>query len=345
MKAQARDIGDALRALDPRFIAVLVYGPNEGLVRERADAFASQVVKDLKDPFNVAILSSADVIDDPARLADEAAAMSLMGGRRVVRVEGAGDAVAGPLGHVLSDPKGDSLIVISAGDLPPRSALRKLVEDAPNALAVPCYEDDARSLEALIRQILQQNGGLMIDADALRYLLDNLGADRMVARGEVEKLALYKARDTDRNVRLADVEAIIGNSATLAVDVVADAVMGGDLERLDRALTQAYVQGQSAITVLRAVGRRAMRLYEAAGHVAEGMRPEDAVKKLRPPVFFKDLPSFTAQARRWTPERLAAAIRIVTEAERDAKSGQFPAETICARACLRIANAARAGGR
>lgn len=269
--------------------------------------------------------------------------MSLMGGRRVVRVEGATDTVAGPLGHVLADPKGDSLLVISAGDLPPRSALRKLVEDAANGLAVPCYEDDARSLEALIRQILQQNGGLAIDRDAIRYLLDNLGADRMVARGEVEKLALYKAKDADRTVHLADVEAIIGNSATLAVDVVADAVMGGDLERLDRALTQAYVQGQSAITILRAVGRRAMRLYEAAGHVADGLRAEDAVKKLRPPVFFKDLPNFTAQLRRWTPERLATAIRILTEAESDSKSNLFPAETVCARACLRIANAARGG--
>src|SRR5690606_918412 len=124
MKASARDIGDALSALDRRFHEVLIYGPNEGLVRERADILARQVVADLKDPFNVAILTAAEVAADPARLVDEAAAMSLMGGRRVVRLDGANDAVAAPLQMLLEDIRGDSLVVLAAGDLPPRSALR-----------------------------------------------------------------------------------------------------------------------------------------------------------------------------------------------------------------------------
>lgn len=342
MKAAPRDIAGVLRKLDPGIHAVLVYGPNEGLVRERGDMLARQVVPDLRDAFNVAILTAADIAADPARLADEAAAMSLMGGRRVVRIDNAADAIAAPLAGVLEDFKGDSLIVICAAELPPRSALRQLVEGARNALAIPCYDDDSRSLNDLIQRGLGEQG-LKIDADAVAYMVENVGADRMVARGEIEKLALYMASEDDRVIRLRDVEAIIGNSAATAVDEVAAATLGGDFGRLDHAMTQATVQGQAAVSVLRAVARRIIRLYDAAAHVADGMRAEEAVKKLRPPVFFKDIDPFVAQLRRWTPERLAAALKLVTAAEADVKSGIFPADVVCARACLRIASAARQG--
>ncbi|MDA5192452.1 DNA polymerase III subunit delta [Govanella unica] len=341
MKLGPRDVDSQLRALDRRYAAVLVYGPNEGLVRERAETIARQVVPDLKDPFNVSNLTSSEIAADPARLGDEAAAMSMLGGRRVVRIDAAGEAVAGPLGFVLGDYKGDSLIVLAAGDLTPRSALRKLIEDAQNAVAIACYDDDARSIGDLIRASLEAQG-LRIEQDAGRYLVDHLGSDRMVARGELEKLGLYKAADSDRMIRLADVEAIIGDSSSTAIDEVASATTGGDLPALDRALEKAFIQGETAVGLLRAVARRLLRLYEASGYLAEGARPDEAVKRLRPPLFFKDVSPFTTQLNRWSAERLVSAIRIVQDAETDAKSSLLPAETICARACLRIANAARA---
>jgi len=47
--------------------------------------------------------------------ADEAAAISMMGGRRVVRVRGAGNELADLLDSFLDDPKGDALVVIEGG--------------------------------------------------------------------------------------------------------------------------------------------------------------------------------------------------------------------------------------
>src|SRR5690606_24588962 len=126
VKAAARDIAQHLKSLPPQFAAVLVYGPNEGLVRERARQLGRQIVADLNDPFNVARLTSSLIIQDPARLADEAAAISMLGGRRLVLVEGADDAVTAALKAVLEDPKGDALILLQAADLPARSSLRAL---------------------------------------------------------------------------------------------------------------------------------------------------------------------------------------------------------------------------
>lgn len=339
-KAAARDIPQHLKSLAPHFAAVLVYGPNEGLVRERVQQLAAQVVADLNDPFNVTRLTASVVANDPARLADEAAAISMLGGRRLVLVENADDAVTAALKAVLDDPKGDSLILLQAGDLPARSGLRALVEGAKTALALPCYEDDARSLEALAQSLTAQ-ADLRFDADALRYLTAHVGHDRMVAKGEIEKLILYMASSKDRRITLDDMLAAVGDSGEMTLDDVADAAAAGDLVRLERSLARAFLQGEAAVSILRAVGRRLMRLYDAAQHMAAGMRAEEAVKRLRPPVFFKDVAGYTGQLNRWTPATLMSAVRLLVEAEEQTKTTVMPADTICARACLRIANAVR----
>src|SRR5438067_1145495 len=118
MKVSSGQVESFLRRPDPKIRAVLLYGPDAGLVRERAEALGRTVCPDLRDAFGVADLAAATVAADPARLADEAAQISLMGGRRLVRVRDAGDGLATTFGRYLADPRGDSLIVAEAGDLP-----------------------------------------------------------------------------------------------------------------------------------------------------------------------------------------------------------------------------------
>jgi DNA polymerase-3 subunit delta len=97
---------------------VLVYGADEGLVRERATAAMRGVLgADIDDPFRLAVLDADPLRQDPARLADEAAQLSLLGGRRVVRVRDADDRLAKTLATVLEAPPGGALVVVEAGDL------------------------------------------------------------------------------------------------------------------------------------------------------------------------------------------------------------------------------------
>ena len=151
---------------------------------------AKSVLADLNDPFRVAELDEATLESDPARLWDEAAALSMMGGRRVVRVRGAGNGLAQTFQNFLAAPPGDALIVIEAGDLAKSGALRRVFEGADNAAAIPCYPDDDRELEDVVRSHLKSRG-LSIDEGALNYAVSRLGSDRGVTRSELEKLALY----------------------------------------------------------------------------------------------------------------------------------------------------------
>ena len=93
-------------------MAALIFGPDQGLVRERAETLIKSVVPNLKDPFLIADLDDGTLASDPARLFDEAAAISMLGGRRVVRVRGAGNSLAKLFERFLDDPAGDALVVL-----------------------------------------------------------------------------------------------------------------------------------------------------------------------------------------------------------------------------------------
>lgn len=324
--------------------AILCYGPNEGLVRERAERAARAIVPDARDPFRLASLTPAMIKEDPARLADELGALAFGGGRRVVRLGGATDAVAGAIEAALEMPS-DSLLIIEAGELGPRSSLRKLFEAAERTIAaVPCYEESAASAEGVIAAHLRAMGGT-IDDEAAALLIERTSGDRAQLRGELDKLALYADAGAAGGFAIDKraVEAVIGDGGALSLDRVCDAVALGDLVALDRAVMRAEREGLGAIAMLRAVGRHLMRLHLAAGHVAAGRTVEAAMASLRPPVFFAAQPAFRRQLAQWSAARLADAVQLLLEAEADCKSAGAPAQAICARALLRIAGAARSG--
>lgn len=334
-----------LRTLDPPLRAALVYGPDRGMVRERADTLLRAVVEDPADPFRVVTLTGADIAGDPARLADEAAALSLTGGRRVVRLNDAADGVADALAAILDDAPGDALIIVEAGALAPRSALRKLFEKAKTGAAIPCYADDRESIAGLVREMLAPHG-LAASRDALAYLVDNLGGDRALSRRELEKLVLYMGSadsagaEERREVSLEDAAACVGDSAALGLDDAAFATADGDFAALDRITSRLFLEGVAPVSVLRAAGRHFQRLHLVAGRVAAGAGAEQAMAGLRPPVFFKLKDRFRSQLRYWPTGALAKALERLTEAEIQCKSTGLPDRAICSRALMALANAA-----
>ena len=229
-------------------VAILVFGPDQGLVRERAEKLAKTVVPDLADPFRVAELDEATLSSDPARLADEAAALSMLGGRRVVRVRGAGNGLAKLFEAFLDDPKGDALVVVEGGDLAKSASLRSVFEEADNAAAIACYADSARDIADVVRETLKADS-LTITADALDEAVAVLGSDRGVTRREIEKLALY-AHGQGR-VTIEDVRAVVGDESEARTEEVCDAAGEGDMARLDRALERLWITGMSPIAVVR----------------------------------------------------------------------------------------------
>jgi len=318
--------------------AALFYGPDAGLVQERAEKLARTVVADLSDPFNVMDFSESVLIADNARLFDEAAAISMMGGRRVIRVRGAGNGLAELFEAFLEDHAGDALVVVEAGDLPKTAALRKLFEADSHAAAIACYPDAARDLPDLVRDALRA-GGFSIAPDALEEAASRLGSDRGVTRRELEKLMLYA--QGQKQITLDDVRAVMGDDVEARADAVADAAGSGDLARLDRELERLWVSDTAPATVMRNQMGHFQRLLQTSEALARGEPLDMAMKRLRPPPHFSRLAAFKTQAARWNTDRLGEALDLLLEAEALTRTTGVPSEAVCGRTLFNIAAMAR----
>lgn len=337
MKLAYRDIEPFVKKPNPAARVILVYGPDNGLMKERAKSMAMSVVEDINDPFNAVTLSNEILSDDPARLTDEASAISMMGGDRLIRVESASDKMTALVKTYLENPSEAALIILEAGELSPRSSLRKLCESAKNAAAVPCYVEDERDLSRLIRETLQTEQ-VGIDADAIAWLATNISGDRQKVRGELNKLITYKGADKTP-VTLADVRACCGEAGALALDDLVYAVAGHNSAGALQKFNQLMEEGVSFIVILRSLQTHFRKLHLTKAKIEGGDNPELAMKSLAPPIFFKQQSAFKAQLNRWSFGGISKVLQRLMDLEAQCKQTGMPVETLCAQAVLGISKA------
>ncbi|MCC7047898.1 MAG: DNA polymerase III subunit delta [Alphaproteobacteria bacterium] len=344
MKVQPGKVDSFLAKPDANVRAVLLYGPDAGLVRERADKLARLVVPDDGDPFRISELAAGDLADDPPRLNDEAAALCFGGGRRVVRVRDAGDRLVDVFESFLADPPGEALVVVEAGDGVKK--LRAAFEGAKAGAAIACYAEEGAALAGAVRQAFQARGLKASDA-AVMTLVALLGPDRMLLHAEVEKLALYvgegKAGEGSA-VEEEDVLALAADAAETSLDDAIDAALSGNRALTDQALRRLAAEGEAPVRAMRGLARHFLRVAGVQARIEAGEPMDSALRSLRPPLFFKRERAFRAQLQLWRGRRLADALDRVTQAELRCKETGQPDRLLSERVFLELAAAARGAG-
>jgi len=287
---------------------VLIYGPDKGLVSERAHLFAKNTGTSTDDPFSTVHLDAADIDHDPARLGDEARTVPLFGGDRLVWIRNAGaqKGLTEAVRWLLQEPPRQAFVLIEAGELKKGTALRNAVEQAANAMALPCYSDDARSINHLIDEILSKFD-LRISLDARDMLRAKLGADRLASRGELEKLCFYaKGKGI---IRIEDIAEAISDVSALSQDEIIDAIISGNLSALNESFDRQQAGGTPLFLVLSATQRQLQQLQEFRFIMdTENKSAAAIVTGARPPVFFRRQKLVEQALLCWNADRLARAM-------------------------------------
>jgi DNA polymerase-3 subunit delta len=335
------DADTALARRDPSKQVVLIFGPDMGLVRERAAALVRRSIPDTTDPFALVRLDGDELSGDPRRLVDETRTIGLFGGERVIWVRAGARNIVPALAPVLAEPSG-ALVVVEAGDLKRGAPLRAACENSPHALAIACYADTERDLARLVDTMLGE-AGLAIDTDARELLVSLIGGDRLASRGEIAKLALY-ARGGKR-VSAEDVRAIVGDASALALDDVVDAALAGEAADAVKALTKAFGAATRPDAVLGALLRALASLHQMALQVEAGASVDRVIDGARPQVHFSRKPKLSAALRALPAGRVLKAMLAVDEAILAARRSASLAQAICERTVLQVAQQAAAGRR
>lgn len=323
------------RGPDPRIVLILVYGPDTGLVADRAGALTRLFVGGSDDPFALVRIDGDTLAADPGRLVDEAGTLGLFGGSRTLRVRAGSRPFVAAVEALLASESVAARVVVEAGDLAKSAPLRALCEKSQRALAMPCYPDDERALAALIDQTLAQEG-LRIDREARDLLAASLGGDRRASLMEIDKLALY-ARG-EGSIGIAAVEAVASDVSSGVLTSLIDAAFAGRMAEVERDLRRFRQEGLDPSALLGAALRQALSLLDHRLTHA-GASPSAMVASWRG-LHFRRRASIETQLGRWTPEALLPTIAMIQEAVLACRrSGPELAQAQASAALLRISGA------
>jgi DNA polymerase-3 subunit delta len=338
---RGKDIDAFLSRPDAGRPIILLYGPDAGLVRERADALLVSAVDDPNDPFSMVRLDGDELSAEPSRLVDEALTVPLFGGRRAIRVRAGSRSFASGVDTLADTPLKDCRIVIEAGDLRPESPLRKACERAKTAVAIGCYPDGERDLAKLIDDELRL-ANLRMAGDARAALMTLLGGDRQASRNELRKLTLFAHGEGE--VTLDHVMAVVADASEMKLDPIVDGAFAGRPELVESEFAKAMVAGTYPGVVISAAQRQAAWLHKSALAVAEGTPVSTLLEGGFPRFHFSRKPMAEAALRNFTPPRLVAIIEQLATAALDMRKQPSLAAAIGQRTLLSIAANARRRG-
>jgi DNA polymerase III subunit delta len=327
-----------LKAPEARYSAYLLFGTDPGLVSERAAALAKAVAGAETPPGEIVRLDDIDIENDQDRLALELLTLPMFGGRKIVRVETSRRVNSSMLKPLLEEKALAGVLIVEAGNLKKDDSLRLAFEKAAHAAAIGCYMDDGKDLDAIIGDILRPLK-MSITPDARQMLIQRLGADRVMSRGEIEKLALY-AQDQGQ-ITEHDVDAIVGDAAELTIDRIVNAAASGDGPRAVTELQRALAAGESAQGIISAIQRHFTRLHRIRAAADGGKSIEQVIGDIRPHVHFKQKDVLAAQCRSWPAGTLDEALSGIATTARMARMSAALEDLLAERLILTLSRLAR----
>jgi len=338
---KSAQVSSFLAKPDPKIKAVLLYGPDAGLVSERAQKLAALLAARESPAGEIVRIDDNDLDGNPERLGLELLTVPMFGGAKIVRTSTGRRVNTASLQPLVEGGDLAGVLIVEAGVLRKDDKLKALFEKSPIAAAVACYPDEGASLDDLVSEVLKA-ANLAIAPDARQELVARLGADRVLSRAEIEKLALYAHGAT--RIELADVEAIVGDASDLTVDQAVMAAASGDLPQALAECDRAVASGESAQSVILAAERHFHRLHKLRSGVDSGRSVDELTRFMRPPLPQKARLELERQVRAWTTPRASLAVGRIAEAVRQARTTGADEAAVAERLMMELARLARAGG-
>lgn len=336
MKATEARLNAALDRPPADIRLYLLHGPDEST----AQALVARLARALGEGAERVDLDGAGLRNDPARLADEAAALSLFGGARFIRVTGAGEESLDAVNALLGAAHAGNPAIMVAPTVKATSKLVKAAIESDRALAFACYPPNARDAAGIIAEVAR-GAGVRLSPAAVQRLIRGSDGDRAVMTREIEKLALYLDAASDRPADADDaaLEAIGAEMAEGEIGEIVMAASAGDVPALIDGLRRMNGPDSSPIPILRALGRRLVMLSDMRAAVDDGEGVDQVMKRHR--VFWREEAATAAALRRWSMPALIAAQAAARRTEREVIAAGAAGRTVSDMFLLRLARSLR----
>ncbi len=319
------------------FQSFLIYGPNEGLIRENIDVIYKNFSKGTEcEKVNI---NGKQLDESISVLTDEISTISLFSEKKFIILESAKEKHSSIIEHALSLDFKNICMVVKQDNLTKSSSIRKLYETSKNHFSLACYDDDIKVLSSLLEKF-QKEHDIIFNSDVKSFLLNNLSNDRMVIKNELEKILLSLSQD-EKKVDIEKVKYILHDSASTDFQQINNSIMFGNIKKGSRSLEKLFNIGTNPIAILKSFNNYIMRIRLTQVELSKGKQFDEAIKVLRPPVFWKEKSDFKRHCLMWPANIIENIINEVLNTEIKCMTNNIIAREQCEKTLFGISNNAK----
>ncbi len=292
-------------ALIEKYFVSLMYGENIGMKDDIKDS-----IKQHFNEYEQINFDQSEIIKNDKILEEQINNTSLFSKKKIVLINEVSDKIKDKIIKILENPNPDVKVFLFAQNLEKKSSIRQIFEKEKEIGIIACYNDNERTLAEYLRKKLHNYSGL--NQQTINFLINNSGLDRKTLSYEIDKI---KALFLDKKIIFEKLLEVLNNANNLDFDNVRDACFGAEKENLNKNLGNVIFQNEDAYFYLNALSHRLEKLCDLNNQYQKDKNIEKAIDSLRPPIFWKDKPTFYKQIKNWNLKKLEEAKKMLFDTE------------------------------
>ena len=314
-----------IKSDNSEFIAFLVYGPNEGLIRNNITNIKKLFSQEKK--CDEILINCKDLDKDKQLMADKLSSISMFNEKRFILTENIREKDFKYLKEAIFIKPDNTLLIVKTDNLSKSSKIRKLFEMEKFLLALACYEDDVKSIIRTIDNFAKVNS-IALDRDIKSYLMQTLSTDRIISQNELEKIKLFYFNSNEK-IDLNTIKTLLNDEGSKNIQKMNENILSGKTDRSINIIKKLLMEGARPITLIRSLVNYLKRLKITKIQIKKGVTFDEAIKSLKPPVFWKDKDSFKFICNNWPLPEIEKCISLLLAAEINCIKNSETSEIMC----------------
>ena len=313
MKGKQQDISTIINDGETSLKCILLYGPNTYLINDLYNKLCDSLL-DKDDVFAPSEFNIKEISKNADAFYNEAESLAFGGGRKYLKIDMDNSESAGPVLDLLKDDIKETTLLIKGGVLSPRSNIRKSLEKLKNTLIVPFYEDNIVSLKKFIKEKADKRN-FSFNEGAINSIVSMSGFERSQINDAVERIMLYYEFDEDKKIVEEKVEKILFDTNQGQLNELSKSICVGETEVSQKISEKLLLQGVTPPQFISALIVHFQKLHLVDLNIISGQSTSEAMKQIKPPIFFKEVNAFKSQIKNWNINKVDRALEILTESD------------------------------
>jgi DNA polymerase-3 subunit delta len=339
MKGKQQDVFSIIKEESTSLKCILLYGPNSYLVNDTYNKLCKSLF-DENDVFAPPEFNIKEISKDSDIFYNEAKSLSFGGGRKYLKIDMDNSETPGPILDLLKDNLNEATLLIKAGNLSPRSSIRKYLEKLEDALIIPFYEDDFVSLKNFIKEKSDKRD-FNFDDSAIHAIISMSGFERSQVRDALERIMLYYEFSENKNINDEKIKEILFDTSQNQISELCKHICLGETRLSQQIVDRLFLQGVTPPQFISALILHFQKLHVVKLSMASGQSIGNALKQIKPPIFFKEVNAFKTQIQNWNIAKIDRALEILIESDLLTKTKPGLGKSIIGNIVIRLATVAK----